>query len=76
MKQYYIGQHIVYMKRYWVVVRISKDKVEIKSLKPNAKGWHRMLTFYKDNPIPTNWAIKMSEYKNMLNNKKLSSFEL
>ena len=76
MKQYYIGQHIVYMKRYWVVVKIFKDKIEVRSLKANKHGWHRMLTLYDDIPTPTSWAIKASEYKNMLNNENLSSFEL
>ncbi len=75
MRQYYIGQHIVYMKRYWVVTKISRDSIEVKSLKSNAKGWHRMLTFYNDIPTPMNWAVKISDYEALLKDK-LPSIEL
>ena len=49
MKKYYIGQHIVYLNRYWKVIRIGSDRIEIKSCKPNDRGFHRITTLIFDN---------------------------
>ena len=57
MKQYYIGQPIVHLNRFWKVIRIGSDKVEIKSCKSNDKGFHRITTLIFNNTpyknIPT-----------------------
>lgn len=47
MTQYYIGQCIVHLKRYWKVIGIESDRIEIKSLRPNDKGFYRITTLYK-----------------------------
>ena len=66
MKQYYIGQPIVHLNRFWRVIRIGSDRIEIKSCNSNDRGFHRITTLDRE-PKPQRLDFNSLDYKGLTN---------